>query len=350
MSKKTTILFIFILVFLLTSGCIKVEKSLSDGGIYKSIDGGNRWEHKIDLLGLPQEQKYLDKVETSVFVFDPQDSQTIYLGTEKKGLFVSFNAAESWQEVKGLPKEKINAVAIDPKAKHIVYIAMKNQIFKTIDANRTWKNIYLDTLSDVKITAVAVNHLFTNIIMAGFSDGRLIRSEDGGLSWTALKNFEKEIGQILINPYNPQIIYVTLSGQGIFRSENQGLDWQSLEEGCRHFPGGERVSQLIFNPNFPDALISVSEAGLLRTEDGGQTWSEYKLITSGDRVEIYSLAVDPKDPDVFYYATSKTLYKSVDNGQSWTTKQIPSKRLPIKMLIDPVETSILYLGMVNHEK
>ena len=347
MLKKTTILSSLLLVFLLTSGCIRVENTPTGGGIYKSMDGGNNWQQKISLLSLPQEQKYLDNIETNVFVFDPQDSQTIYLGTKKNGLFVSLDGAELWQEIKRLPKGKISSLAVDPKAKHIVYVGIENRIFKTKDANRTWESVYLDTFSDVEISALAINHLFSNIVTAGLSDGRLIRSEDGGLSWTPLRNFEKRIGQVLINPYNPQIIYVTLLNQEVFRSENHGIDWKSLEEGYHSFSGAEKIFQLIFNPNFPDALISISGAGLLHTEDGGQNWTEYKLVTSGDKVEIYSLAVDPQNADIIYYATNKTLYKSIDNGENWITKSIPSKKVPSKILVNPVNSDILYLGMIN---
>jgi len=347
MLKKITILLSLLLVLILASGCIKVERGLTGGSIYKSTDGGNNWQQKRSLLSLPLEEKYLDNFETNVFVFDPQDPQTIYLGTQKNGLFVSFDGAESWQEVKRLPKGKISSLVVDPKAKHIVYVGIENRIFKTDDANRTWKNIYLDTFSDVEISALAVNHLFPNIVTAGLSDGRLIRSNDGGLSWNSLKNFKKRIGKILINPYNPQIIYVTLLDQEIFRSENHGNDWKSLEEYYHSFSRAEKIQQLIFNPNFPDALISISGAGLLHTEDGGQNWTEYKLVTSGDNVEIYSLAVDPQNADIIYYATNKTLYKSIDNGENWTTKPVPSKRIPNKILVDPINSNILYLGMIS---
>lgn len=285
-----------------------------------------------------------------MLIFDPQDTRTIYLGTEKKGLFASFDAAESWQEIKELPKEKISAIAVNPKAKHIVYVSIKNQIFKTTDANRTWKSIYLDTLPNVEITSLAISPLFVNTVIASFSDGRIIRSRDGGLSWTILKNFKRKVGQVLINPYNTRIIYAILPDQGIFRSKDQGLSWSSLKENYKAISKGLRINQMIFNPNFPDALIGVGKTGLLQTRDGGQTWSKYKIIISSIKAKIYSLAIDPHNPDIIYYATDKTLYRSVDNGKSWSTKPIPGKRVAIKMLIDPVNSNILYLGMNNLKK
>ncbi len=352
MHKLTTVFIIFLVLLFIASGCVKVkvEKAVLGGGVFKSVDGADHWERKVNLLSLPHEQRFLEDIEVTVLIFDPQDSGTLYLGTKKSGLFVSFDAAESWQKVKRLPEREINALAVNPKAKHIVYVAIENRIFKTIDANRIWKSVYLEAVPGVEITSLAINHLFPNIVTAGFSNGKVLRSENGGESWALLNNFDGKIQQILINPYNPQIMYITPQAQGIFRSDNQGADWQSLKESLKCCPNGQKVSKLIFNPNFPDALISISGYGVLRTEDGGQNWSDYKLLAPSNQLKIYSLAINPHDPNVIYCATAKTLYKSIDGGENWTTKLIPSKQMPIEMLIDPVDPDILYLGMVEINK
>ena len=350
MSKKIAISIIFLIVLLFVSGCVKIQEESLSGGVFKSIDGAGTWEQKIALSSLANEQKFLDDIETTVLVFDPQASETLYLGTKKQSLFVSFDGTESWQRIKKLPQKKINAVAVDPKAKHIVYVAIKDKIFKTSDANRTWEIVYLEAAPNVEVSSLAVNHLFSNIVIAGLSNGKLIRSEDGGKSWTSLNNFEGKIQQILINPYNPQIMYITPKNNGIFRSYNQGADWQSLKDNLKSYADSQKVSKLIFNPNFPDALISISECGILQTQDGGQNWSSYKLLASSSRLKIYSLAINPQNPDIIYYATANTLYKSIDNGENWITKSMPGKWAPIEMLVDPVNPDILYLGMVRPKK
>ena len=346
MSKISKIILIVLFILLTASGCIKIEKGSLDGGVYKSVDGAGQWKQKTVLLSLPQESNPLDNVDTTLLVFDPQDTGTIYLGTEKDSLFVSFDAAESWERVRRLPPGKINAVAVDPKAKHIVYVAVENRIFKTKDANRTWENVYLEAMPNVEIISLAINHLFSNVVYAGLSDGRLIKSENSGDSWMNLHNFEGEVKQILINPSNAQIIYLLARGKGVYRSENQGLTWVSLKENYQR----GNAEYLVFNPNFSDTVIIICDNGILHSENGGANWSEYKLVSSNRELKLYSLAIDPQNPDILYYTAKKTIYKSVDGGENWITRPNPSKRGPIKILIDPVNPNVIYLGMVKIEE
>jgi photosystem II stability/assembly factor-like uncharacterized protein len=198
----------------------------------------------------------------------------------------------------------------------------------------------------VEIKSLAINPLFNNFIYAGLSDGRLIKSENNGISWTNLYNFGREVQQILINPYNVQIIYLLAKDKEAYRSEDQGITWVSLKE---NYQSGN-PEQIILNQNFSDALLMVKNNGLFHTENGGKNWREYKLISSNRGLKIYVVAINPHNPDIIYYATQKTIYKSVDGGENWTTKSLPSKRVPNKILIDPINTNILYLGLINISK
>jgi len=347
--KKFPIIIIFILILILTSGCIRIEKGLTQKGIYKSINKGDSWEQRVSLLSLPGQERFIDKVNVSVLKLDPQDSGTIYLGTRSKGLFVSFDGADSWQEVMMLPKGEVKDLVIHPKAKHIVYVAINNKIFKTEDANRTWENVYLESASNVEITSLAINPFAPEIIFASLSDGRFIRSDNSGKSWKIIKNFRKKIRQILINPYNPQIIYLVIERDGIYRSLNQGKDWVSLRENYHNIPGAELVGRIIFDPNLPDAFFTISNAGILKTENGGKNWIQYELLSSKTGSKIYSLAVDPNNSNIIYYTTLRTLYRSFDGGQNWTTKALPNKMIPYQLLIDPINPNILYLGIVENK-
>jgi hypothetical protein len=113
MKKRSIAILLFILF--VTGGCIKIERGAFDGGVYKSVDEMERWRQKSVFLSLPQENNILDNVEVTELCFDPQDTGTIYLGTRRDGLFVSFDAAESWEGVEDCQMEKSMLSPLTPR-------------------------------------------------------------------------------------------------------------------------------------------------------------------------------------------------------------------------------------------
>ncbi|MCH7758734.1 hypothetical protein IID20_00005, partial [Patescibacteria group bacterium] len=255
------------------------------------------------------------------------------------------DATESWASLSGLPLVKINSIVVHPLAKHIVYLAVGNQIFTSRDANRTWHSIYLEALTEVDLTVLMIDPTRPESIMAGLSDGRIIKSDNEGLSWRIIHNFRSEVKQILINQNNNQVIYITTKGKGIFRSIDGGDNWQSLDQSLKSFRGGREVTKLIGDVQNENFLISINEYGMLKTEDGGDTWTEYKLLVAGSKIKPHVLAINPQDANIIYYAVAGTLYISIDGGQNWITKPLPSSKNPVELLIDFVNPNILYLGV-----
>ncbi|MCH7758828.1 hypothetical protein IID20_00495 [Patescibacteria group bacterium] len=345
--RRIGILAILLLSSLLITGCVNIKDPATGvvGGIFKSTDGGEIWQQKVSLLSLSDQKETLNSVNVTGLVFDPQDSGTLYLSTKNNGAFVTFDAAESWERLKRLPLAKINSIVVHPLAKHIVYVAIDNQIFTSRDANRTWQSIYLESLDGVELTVLVIDPIRPESIMAGLSDGRMIKSDNEGLSWRMINDFKGAIKQILVNSNNNQVIYITTKGKGIFRSSDGGDNWQSLDQSLKDYRGGREVTKLIGDAQNENLLISINDYGILKTEDGGDTWSDYKLLVAGTKIKPQVLAINPQDYNIIYYAAAATLYKSIDGGQNWITKPLPSNKTPVELLIDPVNPSILYLGV-----
>jgi len=345
--RKVRIFFIFLFFSLsiFLNGCIAKPKY--SNGVFKTVDSADSWQQKTNVCVLKNEVRALDRADVNVLVLDPQDNKTIYLGTKKQGLFVSFDAAESWQKIRTFPKGEIMSIAVHPQAKHIVCVAVDNQIFRTSDAGRTWQVIYLEAMPKVVVNNVAIDPITPQRIYLGLSDGRLIRSEDNGFSWSTINNFKDQVREILINPRNAQRIYVSTFRKGIFRSDDRGLSWVSLMESFKGYDGAQRVSKIIFQSYEPEILISANDYGLLRTNDSGETWTEYKLLTEHGKVKITSFAVYIPDPNIIYYVLSgkNVVFQSVDGGLNWTPKSVPTKNQLSELIIDPFDPNILYLGM-----
>lgn len=347
--KKLAFILSMLTIFIFSGvSCVKVKVGSFDGGVYKTIDKAEHWEQKVALLSIDG-GKSIAGVDVLSLVFDPQDSQTLYLGTKKNGLFVSYNGGDSWQSVEKLPAGPIKAIGVNPQAKHIIYVAIGGRIFKSNDCCRNWQNVYLEA-TGAEVLSLAIDPADYSKILAGLSDGRLLRSVNGGASWATMYDFQGPVKQILINPKNSGIIYIVTAGRGLWRSADGGANWQNLDEYLRDYSGSRDVIWMIFDPTKPDSILTASNYGLLRSDDGGRTWFDYKLLLKPGRTKIYSFAINPKNPNEIYYSTATTLYKSSDDGKNWRTKSLPSKRAPIIMLADPNNPNVLYLGVQKIEK
>jgi hypothetical protein len=82
------------------------------------------------------------------------------------------------------------------------------------------------------------------------------------------------------------------------------------------------VRSLIFDPQDPTTVYTLTSVGVFKSNDGGASWSNAGLIGYW----VVSLAVDPQNPGTLYAATlvdpgdgsgSNELFKSTDGGATW---------------------------------
>jgi len=341
--KKATPILLLICFFLLLSGagCINI-KTVSEGSVFKTTDGAQSWKQQVDLLSIEGIQK-LNDVNVTTLVFDQQDYQTIYLGTEKSGLYVSHDGAESWLKIENLPEqEKITALAPHPRIKNVLYAALGTKLFKSIDCGYSWEQIHLETNP---ITFLAVDSLSTSHIYAGLEDGRLIHSLNGGQTWSKLMDFHVPVRQIVVHPQNNSLIYLSTEGDDFYKSEDKGENWHNLKEELKDYPGASKVIKMIINPRNPQIIITLSPYGLLRSDNRGATWMEYSLLTPREKTTFRSFATGGENLDTLYYITDSALYKSINGGIDWLTKDLPSQQAVRELLINPEDTAVLYLGL-----
>ena len=119
----------------------------------------------------------------------------------------------------------------------------------------------------------------------------------------------------------------------------QGGDnvWTSLG------PDRGSVTTLAFDPQSPNTLYAATDAGVIKSTDGGASWSEPKPVLSA-WVSVSSLTIDRQDPTVLYAATGRGVFKSMDGGESWSdvSSGLPTLIYVSSLAIDPHNPSTLY--------
>lgn len=316
----------------------------NDGGVYKSLNKGETWVQKTLMPTASGRPKSFSGVDINSLIFDPSDNKAIYMGSIDNGLFYSYDAAENWQIATSLGKYSISAVAIDTSSKCIIYASIANKLYKSSDCNRNWIQVYFDNDLKIKINAIAVDNFNSALVYIGTSRGEIIKSADRGISWQTLKRFDFEVKEIITSPFDSKIIFIGLKNNGIFRSKDGGENWTDLST---------KLKELVDNTDFNDLELSKSDASsiflatrnsIFKSTDNGDNWKKIELITPEKEAAINSIAVSPKDAKEIYYVTNTTFYRSADGGQKWITKKLPTNRAGWKLLIDPQDTNIIYLG------
>jgi len=350
--KKIYFVFLLLAAVVLTGqGCIQFGgggKAAVDGGVFKSSDKGENWTQKVAVAAV--KPAAISNVNVMTMVFDPQDSRTIYLGTAENGLFYSLDGADSWLQAGALSAGRVSAVAVDYKDKCNVYASIGNKIFKTTDCTRTWQNIYVDTRAEQVVHSLAVDSYNPVVIYAGLSGGDLLKSTDGGGSWTVIQRFENPVLKILVNYYDTRIIYVGTQSAGIWKSTDGGSTWSDLNETLKKYGGSMEFKNMVLDFSKRDSLVLASKYGLLKTSDGGTNWEPINLLTPPGSVEIYSLALNPQNGNEIYYGTASTLYKTNDGGMKWVTRKLPTSRAATYLLVDPVNGNLIYLGVTKFKQ
>jgi photosystem II stability/assembly factor-like uncharacterized protein len=247
---------------------------------------------------------------------------------------------------------RVADIAVDPGNRSTWYVAVgSGNLWKTTNRGTTWESLFEDQPS-YSLGAVAVDPKNPRVVWLGtgenvsgrhvsYGDG-VYKSLDAGRTWTNVGLRRSEhIGDILIDPRDPNVVYVAAEGplwssgaeRGVFKTTDGGKTWtHSLK-----ISDETGVTALDLDPRDPAVLYAAAyqrrrsvwsllaggpESGLYKSTDAGATWRRLgEGLPKGDMGRI-GVAVSPVDPDYVYATieageTERGFYRSKDRGESW---------------------------------
>jgi photosystem II stability/assembly factor-like uncharacterized protein len=258
-----------------------------------------------------------------------------------------------WRLVGPFRGGRVEAVAGIPGNPYVYYFgAVAGGLWKTVDGGVDWMPIF-DKESNPSIGAIAIAPSDPNVIYVGTGEpcfrgditygNGMYKSVDAGKTWTHIGlEDSRHIGRILIDPQNPDIVYVAAIGhafgpneeRGVFRSTDGGKTWDKVlfkddKTGAVdiEFAGGN--SHIIYAAMYqvlrtPWNIISGGPgSGLYKSSDGGSTWQQIKGHGFPDvLLGKIGIATSPADPQRVYALVEAAqdkggLYVSHDQGDTW---------------------------------
>ncbi len=276
----------------------------------------------------------------------PGDPTTYYFGATGGGVWKSTDAAMTWSPIFDKENGSVGSLAVANSDHNTIYvgtgeacirgnISQGDGIYKSIDGGKTWKNV-------------------------GLHDSRAI-------------------GKLIINPNNPDIVFVAALGhpygpnteRGIFRTVDGGKNWEKVLYKDENTGGVDVAfdphnSNIIFASLWQARRTSWSldsggpGSGLYRSNDGGTTWKrlEEHGLPKGPYGRI-GVAVAANSDRVYALIEAHNpeggLYRSDDGGETWEFVN-PSHSLwqrpwyYMHIIADPKDENVVYIMNVEAYK
>ncbi|RKY94534.1 MAG: hypothetical protein DRQ01_02115 [Ignavibacteriae bacterium] len=291
---------------------------------------------------------------TNAIAFNPQNPNTIYVGSASGGLWRSYTGGvgvDGWHYVPtGFPVLGVSTIAIEPNDSNTIYIgtgevynfdaagtgaAYRNTrgtygigILKTTDGGLTWfKSLDWTYQQQRGIWAVKINPLNPNTVWAATTEGTY-RSYDAGATWTEVHNVVM-VMDLVINPVDTNIVItgngnLGSTGLGLYRTSTGGNSWTKITS---NLPGNfqGKIQLDIYNAN-PDIVYASIGNGfssgngaswLCKSTDAGENWEVRSTVDYSKWQGWFShdVAIDQSNPDNLIIIGIE-VYKSTDGGST----------------------------------
>jgi photosystem II stability/assembly factor-like uncharacterized protein len=267
---------------------------------------------------------------------DPEDPNTLYVGTSDEGIFKSEDGGGTWEKLSGIKHPMVTAVAVSPTDAAVYAGTEPSALFVSRDGGESWRELEgMRNLPSAPtwsfpprpwtshVRAIALSYSDPNLVVAGIELGGVVRSADGGETWQDQRpGAQPDCHSLFAHPGAPELLYEA-GGGGFARSTDFGDSWEAADEGMDlHYVWG-----LAADAEDPSLVYASAAWGPGRAHGGGASDATiyrrmgdgpWQVALEGLDAFPYALSPDPEAPGVLYAGFGDgTILRGTNAGESW---------------------------------
>jgi photosystem II stability/assembly factor-like uncharacterized protein len=306
---------------------------------------------------------------------------SVFIATTGKGLARAERSGPGeegeWSVQHLLSGWDVRSLAADPLEPELIYAGTQGGgLLRSMDGGKSWGTI---ALSGRTVKSIAVSRTEPGTVYAGLKPPRILVSRDRGSNWTELDSFRQipsrkfwrspaempltaYVQGIALSPADPDILVAGIEFGAVVRSTDGGRSWSDHRKGalrdCHSVTFHATDGRWVYEGG---AAVALGGGGVAISKDAGATWLQPKQGL--DRNYGWAVAADPVRSEIWYLSVSTgpgkahgdgdaqaAIFRSMDGGP-WQRLSgglpEPMNYMPYALLTDPSAPGQLYAGMSN---
>ncbi|CAN5403603.1 hypothetical protein BH11BAC2_BH11BAC2_14790 [soil metagenome] len=300
-------------------------------GIYKSIDKGSNWLQSTTGLG--------NRLVVEILM-DPDDHNVLVAATNG-GIYKSLNGGVSWNAKLGSGTFTDMKLRPAPGSRTL-YACTFSSFYLSSDFGETWSLITNGTAIPGGGSGdgfrIAVTPADTNLVYVGMvkDEGTILKSNDGGLTFItvyhnptqSLLGYDANGGgqgnynfSMTADPIDPNTLYT--ASHVVWKSTDGGITWTQLTQWFAVLHTD--MHHIVFNPYNSSQLFNANDGGIFLSTNGGTNWTPKSDGLAA--TECYHAALNPLRNDMISIGTQDNgeLYKinslwKTNRGGDWGSR------------------------------
>jgi photosystem II stability/assembly factor-like uncharacterized protein len=281
-------------------------------GVFVSTDGGATWR-RISRADDVEMQ------DITALAFDPADTNVLYAGTPHLP-WKTTDGGATWHSISAglIDDSDIFSIRVDPGNPKLVFASACSGIYRSDSGGEAWIKIHGIPGTHRRTHIIAEDPRNSDTIYAGTTLG-LFKSPDGGKTWQHLNS--EQVNWMVFDPSDPRTLYLATEFAGILKSTNSGETLRPMNEGFAN----HRLSEITSDGKrlYASSTYEGLYGGVFVSGDGGLQWSLQANEEALHGQNLHSLTASPDGADTVFAASEDAILKSADGGKTWTSLPAP---------------------------